>query len=166
MRQALCGWRRGWTLPAAWPRPATRRAGGVERPRGSPAAGHGGDLEGLPVRLGHHRARPRSLPSGLVGRSPPAGAGRAGPGRCRVTCKAAPSWASVSLLVGGGRQLADLTVYDLLSSKATTPLHSDTPSPQAQASCSSGRHRNLCPLVSKGLTPDFLSQPRPLLGLL
>lgn len=47
-----------------------------------------------------------------------------------TSCKAAPSQASVSLSVGGGCQLADLMVYDKLSSKETTPLCSDTPSPR------------------------------------
>lgn len=151
------------------PAPATREAGGADRPCGSPASGHGGDLEGPPPApgspLGPAQGSPQR-PAGAVTTSR-GGPGQARPGQRRVTSrKAAPSRASVSLLVGGGHQLADLTVYDTLSSKATAPLCSDTPSLPAQASCSSGRHRNLCPLVSKGLTPDFLSRPRPLLGLL
>ena len=78
------------------PAPAPRGAAGAERPCSSPASGRGGDLEVLPPRLGPQRARG----------SPPAAAAWAG--RCRVTsCKTAPSWASVSLSVGGGCQLAD-----------------------------------------------------------
>lgn len=106
--------------PAACPAPRLRQEGlgGGREALQLTCLRTRGDLEVLPPRLG---------PSGPGGHHQ---RGRGGPGRCRVTsCEAAPSRASVSLSVGGGCQLADLTVYDKLSSKATTPLRSDTPSP-------------------------------------
>lgn len=58
VRQAPCGWRRRWTLPAAQPRACAKRGWGeAERPCSSPASGHGGDLEVLSPCLGLQRAQ-------------------------------------------------------------------------------------------------------------
>lgn len=84
---------------------------------------------------------------------------QARPGQCRVVMyKAIISWACLPYLSKEAVRLADLTFYDKFSCKSPTPLCSQCPfPPRAHASCSSGLHRNLCPLASKCLTPDFLS---------